>query len=308
VSTAGPTLTAVVPATNDPPTLERCLAAIRDAAAPPEEVVVVDRPAAAGPAEARNEGARRAEGDVVVFVDADVVVHQDAFERVREAFTADPGLAAVFGSYDDRPEAAGAVSGFRNLLHHHVHQTSAGPVGSFWAGLGAVRRDAFVDAGGFDAQRFPGPSIEDVDLGMRLASSGQRIRLDPDLQGTHLKRWSLAEMVRTDVARRGVPWVGLLAQRRALPSELNLGWRHRGSLALSLGAAAALAARRPALSAAAVAGLVAVNRPFYELLVRRRGARQAVAGVGLHVVHHLSGAASVPLAAASHAVARGRRG
>jgi hypothetical protein len=46
-----------VPATNDPPTLERCVAAIRAAEEPPEELVVVDRATAPGPAAARNDGA-----------------------------------------------------------------------------------------------------------------------------------------------------------------------------------------------------------------------------------------------------------
>ena len=298
------TLTAVVPATNRPPTLERCLTAIHDARKAPEEVVVVEEPLGMGPGRARNEGAERAHGDVLVFVDADVVVHADAFVRIREAFAADGALTAVFGSYDDRPEASGTVSGFRNLLHHHVHQTAAGPVRSFWAGLGAIRRDAFFEVGGFDAERFPRPSIEDVELGFRLSSRGARIQLDGGLQGTHLKAWSVGEMIRTDLVRRGVPWVALLARERALPSDLNLAWRHRAGAVLSLAFVGALAARRPAAAAAALVALVALNRSFYRLLARQRGAGQAVAGVGLHVVHHLSGAAAVPLGAAAHLVAR----
>src|SRR5262249_6575525 len=133
-------LTAIVPATDAPPTLARCVEAIRAADEPPEQVVVVEWAGGPGPAAARDEGAARAEGDVLVFVAADVVVHRDAFVRLRAAL-ADPGLAAVFGSYDDRPEAPGSVSQFRNLLHHHVHQEGAGPATTFWAGLGAVRRE-----------------------------------------------------------------------------------------------------------------------------------------------------------------------
>ena len=157
-------------------------------------------PTLAGPAEARNLGAQRARGDVLVFVDADVVVHADAFHRIRAALEADQGLTAIFGSYDDSPPAPGAVSGFRNLLHHYVHQSSPGPATTFWAGLGAIRRDAFLASGGFDAARYPRASIEDVELGIRLAEAGARIVLDPELQGTHLKEWGLGEMLRTDFA------------------------------------------------------------------------------------------------------------
>ena len=65
------TLTAVIPATNDPPTLAACLDAIAAADEPPEQLVVVTE--GDGPAAARNAGAADASGDVVVFVDADVL-------------------------------------------------------------------------------------------------------------------------------------------------------------------------------------------------------------------------------------------
>src|SRR5207248_11244099 len=128
------------PATDGSPTLDRCLDSLRSGA---DELVVVTEPAGAGPAEARNLGAARATGDVLVFVDSDVVVHPDALERMRAAFAGDETLTAVFGCYDDAPEADGVVSRFRNLLHHHVHRAAAGQADTFWAGLGAVRSRAF---------------------------------------------------------------------------------------------------------------------------------------------------------------------
>lgn len=301
-------LSAVVPATNAPATLDRCLAAIRAADEPPEELVVVEEAPAPGPAAARNEGVRRATGDVVVFVDADVLVHRDAFRLVRAAFARQPRLDALFGGYDDEPEAGGLVSRFRNLLHHHVHVSSAGAATTFWAGLGAIRRDRFLAAGGFDAARYPRPSIEDVELGLRLAAAGARIELDPRLRGTHLKGWTLGEMVRTDLLDRGVPWVSLLLERRSHSTALNLGWRHRASAAASLALVASATARRPRGVAASAAVLVALNARFYALLVRRLGPAGAAAGVGLHAVHHLTGAAAVPAGALAHTLGwRGRR-
>jgi hypothetical protein len=288
-------LSAIVPATNRPPTLARCVAAIEQAEEPPDELLVVEEAEGDGPGAARNEGARRASGDVLVFVDADVVVHPDVFRRIREAFAQD-GLVALFGAYDDSPAEPDAVSGFRNLLHHHVHVEGAGPAETFWAGLGAVRRDAFLEAGGFDAARYPRPSIEDVELGSRLPG---RIVLDAEVQGTHLKRWTVGEMVRTDLLRRGVPWVELLLERGG-STALNLGWRHRLSALASLAVAGGLVARRPRVAAAGFVALLALNADLYALIARRRGPGQAAAGVGLHVLHHLTGVAAVPLGVASH--------
>jgi GT2 family glycosyltransferase len=301
-------VSAIVPATNRPATLDRVVAAIRAADRPPDEVVVVEEAPGPGPAAARNEGARRATGDVLVFVDADVVPHRDAFARIRTAFGADSELAGVFGSYDDSPPAPGAVAGFRNLLHHHVHQQAARPPSTFWTGLGALRREVFEAAGGFDATRYPRPSIEDIELGARLAARGAKVVLDPALQGTHLKAWTFGEMVRTDFAARGVPWVVLLLEGGGSSSALNLGWRHRLSAAASVAGAGALLLRRPVHAATAVGVLVALNAPFYALLARRRGALQATLGVGLHAVHHLTGATSVPAGFLAFALRpRGRR-
>jgi hypothetical protein len=295
-----PSLAVVVPATDDPSGLRRCLEAVRASTPPPDELVIQSGPAGAGPALARNLGADAASAELVVFVDADVAVHPDALARISGAFAADPELTAVFGSYDDRPEAPGAVSRFRNLLHHHVHSTSAGAAETFWAGLGGIRRDAFLASGGFDADRFPAPAVEDVELGMRLRRVGARIVLDPAIRGTHLKCWSLAGMVRTDIASRGVPWVRLQLEAGERSTTLNLAARHRASALASLAVAAGVLGRRPVMAAISAATLVGINHGLYSLLLRRGGPRLAAAGLPLHVVHHLSGVVSVPVALALH--------
>lgn len=287
-------LSVIVPATNDPPTLACALGAIDHAIEEGDEVIVVRDPPLTGPALARNAGAAQAAGDVLVFVDADVEVDARALERIRAAFRDDLALTAVFGSYDDHPAAKGVVSGFRNLLHHHVHHAGAGPATTFWAGLGAVRREAFLAAGGFDGTRFAVPSVEDIELGMRLSDGGQRIRLDPTIQGTHLKHWTLWSMIRTDFVCRGIPWVGLLLANRSQSTTLNLGWRHRMSALASVGAVPALALLELTLLAGLLVALVALNHSFYALLLRRRGPAQATIGVLLHAVHHLTAVASVP--------------
>ena len=277
------------------------------AAEGPDEVLIIDAPAGSSPAAARNEGARRTDAELLVFVDADVEPHADAFTLIRAAFADSAGVVGVFGSYDDLPTAPGAVSGFRNLLHHHVHHSSPGPVRTFWAGLGAVRREAFVAAGGFDADRYRRPSIEDIELGQRLALEGE-IRLDPAIQGTHLKAWTLTSMVATDLRRRGIPWVVLLLRTGADRSTLNLGWPHRLSTLAAAAGLVAAARRRPVAATLAFGGLVALNHRFYALLLRRRGPREAALGVGLHALHLLTGAAAVPAGVVAYLLARDESG
>ena len=295
-----PSLSVVIPATDSPPTLVEVVLAVNRADDPPDEIIVVELPARIGPAAARNLGSRRAMGDVLVFVDADVEVHPDVFRRIRDAFAVDPELTAIFGSYDDDPGANGVVSTFRNLLHHHVHHEGAGAATTFWAGLGAMRRDAFEALGGFDEVRFPRASVEDIELGMRLHASGGRIVLDPAIQGKHLKKWTLLKMTETDLLRRGVPWLQLVMERRPRSGSLNLGPRHVLASGASVLLVVALLRRNPRQAAVVLALLLLLDRRFYLLLARRSGMHVAVAGLGLHVVHRLTSVAAVPLALTHH--------
>ena len=166
-----------------------------------------------GPAFARNYGAERARGAVLVFLDADVVVAHDALHRFARRFDETPTLGAVFGAYDTTPGDPGFLSQYRNLLHHWVHVSQPGDAWTFWTGLGAVRHSLFRALGGFDAVRYRAPQIEDIEFGYRVADAGHRILLDPAIQGTHLKRWTLLGMLRSDLVDRAIPWMQLLMER-----------------------------------------------------------------------------------------------
>jgi hypothetical protein len=301
-----PTLGVVVPATDRPATLRRCLAALEGGTRRPDAIAVLEEPAGAGPAAARNLGAAGSEADVLVFVDSDVEVHPEALALIERRFAAEPELAAIFGGYDDDPAHPALTSRYRNLLHHHVHAEGAGEAETFWAGLGAVRRERFEAVGGFDADRFPEASVEDIELGMRLRRDGARIVLDPRVRGRHLKRWTPLSMVTTDFGRRGVPWARLLLRQGDDSTALNLGRRRRASAAASVVLLGSLLARRPRLAAAALAANLVLDRDLYALLARRGGARLLLAGIGLHQLHQLAAAASVPVAVLLEA-AEGRR-
>ncbi len=185
-----------------------------------------------GPAGARNRGVAETESDVVLFVDADCVPHPGLVDRVRAAFEEDPELVSVTGSYDSLPWAEGFFSQYMNLRHHIVHQQAKQEGATFWTGCGAVRREAFLEAGGFDVERFPTPQIEDLELGMRLRKIG-RTKLDPRMQVTHLKNWTLRSVVQTDIRDRGLPWTRLILDSGEMPDDLNLKRSQRIAAMLS---------------------------------------------------------------------------
>ncbi len=256
-----------------------------------------------GPAYSRNRAFEFSRGHVLVFVDADVRVHPDSLRLVVGEFTRDPDLGAVFGAYDDAPAAPGIVSQYRNLLHHYVHREGEGDAETFWAGLGAVRRDVFADAGLFDEWHYSRPQIEDIELGRRIRRLGHRIVLRPGILGTHLKNWTLRDVLRTDYMHRGVPWAWLLVREgRAVPERaLNLQLDYRVSTAAACLAAVALVgapvigARDAVVLAVLLCGVVgALNLGFYRVLVRRLGLWRTLAMFPVHLLHYVSnGAAAI---------------
>ena len=246
-----------------------------------------------GPAHARNLGAAEATGNVLLFLDADVELAPDALERIRAAFATSPDLVALFGSYDDAPACSGVVSQFRNLLHHHTHTSHPGRAASFWSGCGAIRSAAFFDVGGFDDD-FRHPSVEDIELGLRVQAAGGRIVLDPTVQCKHHKSWSLRSMVMTDIFRRAVPWTQLILESHDLPVTLNLDWGNRlcgaaalfsaGLLPLSI----AIGSWWPLLAVPVVLLAMAwMHLDFYQLCLRRGGVAFAFAAFALHWLFYL---------------------
>ena len=317
-------LSVVIPVYNGGAAFQQCLAALRRSRHAPDEVIVVadgdtdgSRQAARdwgarvltndapqGPAAARNRGVQAATGDLIFFIDADVAVHPDTVGRVMRAFADAPDLDALIGSYDDRPADPGFLSQYRNLLHHFTHQHAHREASTFWGACGAVRRAAFLSVGGFD-ERHRQPSIEDIELGYRLTDAGFRIRLDPAVQVTHLKRWTAAQMLTTDLFQRGVPWTELILSSRQLENDLNVDTRSRLSVAAVYtflgtltGAAVSPKWLAPTLPLTGI--FIAMNREFYSFLQRRRGTGFMLKAIPWHALYYACSGAAFALGAAHH--------
>jgi len=280
-----------------------------DRAVPYADAIAQLGPRPHGPSYARNRGAEVARGEVLVFIDADVCVHPDTLRRFAWVFAENPSLAAVFGSYDDRPVAPGFVSQYRNLLHHYVHQQSPGPAETFWAGCGAVRRDAFVAVGMYNEWRFSRPQVEDIELGQRLRDHGYRIELRPEIQGTHLKRWTFRGMVTADLKDRGVPWSRILLERNETVSGKTLNLKLKEKVCTAV-AWVALLPLVPAailrdvrwlwISAALVGALLVANLPLYRFFKRARGFGFAIGVLPLHLLYYILNGVSVMVAVVLH--------
>lgn len=263
---------------------------------------VIVAPRNGGPGAARNLAAREARGGILWFVDSDVVARPEGAALLRAAF-AEPGVRAVFGSYDDAPDGASWFSRYKNLMHRFYHQGGRREAHTFWAGCGAVDRAFFLGIGGFDVDAYRVPSIEDIELGYRIRRAGGRILLLPELEAKHLKVWTLRNAIFTDIFRRALPWSRLMVAREGLTDDLNTSRAERaravlaGLLLLTLVLMPALGwAWGPWPALAGAGGLAALcllaNWRLLRFLQDNGGLAFALAALAYHQVYYVYSAAA----------------
>ncbi|MFT6222676.1 MAG: GT2 family glycosyltransferase [Paracoccaceae bacterium] len=307
----GCTISVIVPTYNSCASIAPCIEALLAAGFSPCDIVVVDDASSVpvlplvtdhgvklieiaqnrGAGNARNVGAAASDAEVLFFVDADVCVHPDTREVLEHLLASYPDHAAVFGTYDDAPAHKSPISRIRNLLHRHVHVRNAGEATTFWSGCGAIRRKDFDAVDGFCKVR---RTIEDIDIGMKLAQHGRKIRLCPTLQGKHLKRWTLRNMTYTDLFLRAIPWARLMRSGpgKDAPEALNVsGVSKVSAMAVAtslLGVLMLAVLPAPGLLTVmcALVVLAVANKSFLDVL---DGPADRTAALGVLWVHYLCG-------------------
>lgn len=188
-----PRITAIVPVYNYP-NIRKCLLSITRQDREDYEVLVVDdgstdstpavlaefpsvkvlRKEQGGAASARNAGAHAAQGEFLVFLDADCVVSPDYLSRMIAPIEADPAIGmthAIYGIENHESLVARLIYEKCDFIFRDLVDMDFA-----WSfGLG-IRKEVFHRIGMFD-RRFPGAGSEDIDFAYRVCDAGLKIRL-----------------------------------------------------------------------------------------------------------------------------------
>jgi len=188
------TVSVIVPAYNASATIGKTLESLsRQNCFQPFEVIVVDdgssdntadivasfasvkyiRQDNAGPASARNHGARLAQGDFFAFTDSDCIPHEDWVSQLMEGFS-HPQVGVVAGSYGiANPQFILARCIYKEIFWRHACLMPDFP-NAFGSYNFCVKKNVFDAVGGFNTEyRFA--SGEDNDLSYKIRRSGWRI-------------------------------------------------------------------------------------------------------------------------------------
>jgi GT2 family glycosyltransferase len=254
-----------------------------------------------GPAYARNRGVELARGQVIAFVDDDVVVRPDTLSRMLATLVERADVDAVSASHADSSGAPNFVSQYWNLLLRFGEQRHPGSGAQFAPGCGAVRREAFLSAGMYDEWRFATACLENVELGERLLAKGHEVLLSSEMKVTHLKQWDFGSVCqeiwfRCRLLARSL---GYTRMRTAAPSEVVFTLSRTLTPAVALLGILMLAAafvpspHAGAKGGAAVLALLLTNFPMHRFYAGARGLGFAILSAPLHLFVQIVAAAAL---------------
>lgn len=150
-----------------------------------------------GAATARNTGAGAASGDIIVFVDSDVILEPYLLSTFLTVFEKDDRVVAAVGCYSEKPADKKFLNIYHNTFTRYHHDQSLKEIDWFWGGISAVRKEAFFQVGGFD-ERYQGASGEDLALGRILFDRGYKTVYVPEAQGAHAHQFTILNMLKND--------------------------------------------------------------------------------------------------------------
>lgn len=154
-----------------------------------------------GVSKARNAGAQKARGEILLFIDADCIVLPDTIERCVKRLNKGDSIC-VGGAYTKEPWDKDFFSIFQSLYVHHVETKNEYP-DYIATHCMAIRKDVFEKFGGFIEESFIGhqASVEDVEFSHRLLAAGYRLTRPADIQVKHMFRFSFLKSMKNAIKK-----------------------------------------------------------------------------------------------------------
>lgn len=152
-----------------------------------------------GVSSARNTGAEHANGNIIYFIDSDVLIPKNALSLIIDSFK-DRRISGVVGIESTDAGHKGFFSQFKNLWMNYTFANLSGYVHSFYTSSAAIHKKDFVELGGFDTNYLK-PNVEDTAFGRKMANNGYLSIVQKKLRVIHKKEYTLKTLIKTDFTR-----------------------------------------------------------------------------------------------------------
>ena len=209
----------VIPVYNASLTLKECLGAIFDSSFKDFEVIVVSDKSTdnsveiakqyqckiielsenRGPGFARNSGAKVANGEILLFIDSDVIIDKEALNSLKNKFS-EPGVNIIQGIYSHEPTYKSIFTQYQQSFYcYYSWDTNIKYTSSLITNCFAIRKKIFLDLKGFNTG-IKGATCEDEEFGYVLIEKGYKILILRELKGEHRVNYSLMKLIKRNFA------------------------------------------------------------------------------------------------------------
>lgn len=215
-----PLVSIIIPVKNGALTLDACLRSIKRSYYKNFEVIVVDDHSTDGTLEiarryncriveatggsgannARNIGAGEAKGEILVFIDSDILIARETLLGVVESLD-DEGTDAVVGLYTAKHRHESYVSQYKNLWVRYSYIKSPPAIDWLFGAISGIKQTSFRKLGGFNVELLAQHGHDDIELGKRFARANLNIILNPEIEVEHLKHYTIRSFIRNEFHR-----------------------------------------------------------------------------------------------------------
>lgn len=177
----------------------------------PVRIIQLDRNS--GPARARNIGVKEARGDIIFFLDSDVIVMDGTLKEVKDYLENNPSVNCVIGVCETEPINKGFVPKYMAMFEYiHLIGRPGNMVSVFAPRCGVIRKEFFERIGGYN-ESYKGADVEDFELARRIN------RTDPIILNERIRvRHQFANFGQAvrNYFKRAVMWVHLFFKEKKL--------------------------------------------------------------------------------------------
>lgn len=250
-----------------------------------------------GPHYSRNKAVRHANGGILVFIDADVVIREDTLEKVYRHFTDSSARDAVIGVYSLLSAKENLCTVYKNAWIRYSYLKSSDQANWFFTAIGAVRKDVWENVGGFDERFSLKAGGGDVVFGQKILVQGYTLFLDKTLECEHRKTFSLFGLLKNDFNRAygySSIWFNGLTTKKSFKNgfaNISSGFIVSSVLSCSILISAVLGILNPELvwlTAGMIVVYLGVNLDFYKYIACNYGCAISLRSVIVMFIDHLA--------------------
>lgn len=170
----------------------------------------------------RNLGAKNASGDILLFLDSDVILRENTIHNILLTFE-NASIDAAIGIYSLHHPHKNIASQYKNIWIRYSFLQSTRNIDWLFGAVTAIRKEVFWHSGGFDGTMKMHKGGEDLEFGRRVKENNFNIILNPDIEVVHLKKHTLFSLLNNDF-HRSEGFVRLSLNQKAFSKSISRGF------------------------------------------------------------------------------------